>query len=72
MSIEKLQEILGIETEPRKVMRVVSVDNGKATLQAGNTVLVVTGTWAIGTQLVVRGGNVESVVSSAVGTLFID
>ena len=70
--LQKLQQVLGITPEQPRVMTVVSVSDGKSRLEANGAVVVVLGVWAVGSQLVVRAGNVESVVASTVATLYID
>jgi len=70
--INQLKQALGIKEDVAKVMRVVSVTDGKTRLEAEGVVLVLDGSWMVGTQLVVRSGNVESIVSEAVSTIFID
>jgi hypothetical protein len=70
--LQKLQQALGITPEQPRVMTVVSVDDGKSRLEANGAVVVVSGVWAVGSQLVVRAGNVESIVASTVAVLYID
>lgn len=71
-AIEQLQQALGIEKPTAKVMRVVSVSNGMARIEADGIAVVVAGSWSVGTRLVVRAGNVESVVAESATVLFID
>lgn len=70
--IEQLQQALSIPKEQSRIMTVVFVAEGKVRLEADGVVIYVTGTWAIGTRLVVVAGNVVAIVPESSTIIYTD
>ena len=54
-----IKQALGIPTRNAEIWRAVAISSGKTRIERGNDAMTVDGVYAIGTRLLVRGGNVE-------------
>jgi hypothetical protein len=54
-----IKQALGIPTRNAEIWQAVAISGGNTRIERGNDALTVDGVYAIGTRLLVRGGNVE-------------